>query len=105
MVPLCVHQGENALLPFALLKMKHTGLPACLLVNLLILKVTDSVRSLYKLQALVTINSLIILTLTPMCMKHLGGIQTHDLCIARADILPLNHRDCPMARGSSNSTC
>ncbi len=35
--------------------------------------------------------------------KHgqLGGIRTHDLCHSRADVLPLDHQDYPVARGSS----
>ena len=34
--------------------------------------------------------------------NHLSGIQTHDLCIARADILPLGHPASPVAKGSSS---
>ncbi len=37
--------------------------------------------------------------------NHSGGIRTHNLCIARADDLPLDHRASPAARGSSNSMC
>ncbi len=35
--------------------------------------------------------------------NHSGGIRTHDVCTARADILPLDHRASPMARGRSES--
>ena len=34
--------------------------------------------------------------------NHSGGIWAHDLCIARADFLPLDHLASPVARGSSN---
>ena len=34
--------------------------------------------------------------------NHLGGIQTHDLNTARADVLPLDHRASPVARSSLN---
>ena len=31
-----------------------------------------------------------------------GGIQTHNLCIGRADVLPLDHRASSVAKRSSN---
>ncbi len=31
--------------------------------------------------------------------NHSGGIRTHDLCIATADVLPLDRRASPVARG------
>ncbi len=35
-------------------------------------------------------------------MFRSGGIGTHNLCIAREDLLPLDHRAGPVARGSLN---
>ena len=34
---------------------------------------------------------------------HLGGIQTNDLCIARATVLPLDHLASQLARGNLES--
>ncbi len=45
--------------------------------------------------------------LSPMKKKpkayYSGGIQTHDLCHSKADVLPLDHGDYPVERDNSNT--